>query len=167
MELQLGECMNANEITTETLRLTICRWFNRRPTTKWSDKEMAKLKAVSKLGTHPDDMKALDAYYTSKNQFLRKDVETLLNNWNGEIDRAKNAAAPVQTTAQRPQREPTVHELKTVLDAKIELRKGLRERFSTEGPLGREWHRPEKREEAVALTKEIKELQQRIANKTN
>lgn len=168
MELELGEPMNSNELNTEQLRLTICRWFNRRPTTKWTPKELAKLKMVAKLGTHPDDLASLDSYYSSPNQFKRKDVETLLNNWNGEIDRAKANAAPIQTASNsRPQREPTIHELKTVLDAKIALRNGLRERFSIEGPLGREWQRPEKRQEAVELTKEIKSLQERIAKQTN
>lgn len=68
----------------------IASWFGRRPTTRWSEKE---LKAWGKIPKpiDPDDWKAIRWYYTQSGcSYLRKDLVTLLNNWTGEIDRAKN-----------------------------------------------------------------------------
>jgi hypothetical protein len=74
------------------LQLRIGSWFNRRPTTAWDDAEM---KAFRKLGaTDPEDLKKLEEYYLAKmpddKDFRRHDLITLLNNWNGELDRARN-----------------------------------------------------------------------------
>lgn len=72
----------------ESLRIRVCKMMGRRDSTKWSDRELAKLKEVLQSGTSEQDMETLEAYYQSGSQFLRRDVLTLLNNWNGEIDRA-------------------------------------------------------------------------------
>ena len=59
------------------------------PTTAWSDKER---KAWAKIAKpiEPDDWKAVRWFYTQSGcQYLRRDLLTLLNNWSGEIDRAK------------------------------------------------------------------------------
>lgn len=62
------------------------------PTTEWSKKEKtAWLPHQTLQDFTGDDYKALKWYYTeSACQYLRKDLGTLLNNWQGEIDRAKN-----------------------------------------------------------------------------
>jgi hypothetical protein len=73
----------------ETLRVRIGSWFKRRPTTKWSDREIRALKAVLKLNTSAEDIDALERWYLSGDKYLRKDPITLLNNWNGEIDKAR------------------------------------------------------------------------------
>lgn len=65
-------------------------WFNRRPTTPWSEKA---LKAWAKVPKpiDPDDWQALRWFYTQSGcGYLRRDLLTLLNNWSEEIDRAKN-----------------------------------------------------------------------------
>ena len=80
----------------ETLKIRIGSWFGRRPTTNWSEKETKALKAVIALRTPPEDIDALDIRYKSGNEYLRRDILTLLNNWNTEIDRAKKPAT--QTT---------------------------------------------------------------------
>jgi len=71
-------------------QIEIGSWLNRRSTTPWNDKER---KAWAKI-TKPfdsDDWAALRWYYTESGcGYLRRDLFTLLNNWNGEIDRAKN-----------------------------------------------------------------------------
>lgn len=65
-------------------------WFNRRPTTPWSEKELKAWAKVTKP-IDPDDWQALRWFYTQSGcQYLRRDILTLLNNWTGEIDRAKN-----------------------------------------------------------------------------
>jgi hypothetical protein len=71
-------------------QIEIGSWFNRRPTTPWSEKE---LKAWAKISKPIDseDWQALRWFYTQSGcQYLRRDILTLLNNWTGEIDRAKN-----------------------------------------------------------------------------
>lgn len=68
----------------------VASWFGRRSTTAWSDKER---KAWAKIAKpiEPDDWKAVRWFYTQSGcQYLRRDLLTLLNNWSGEIDRAKN-----------------------------------------------------------------------------
>jgi len=71
-------------------QIEIGSWFNRRPTTHWSEKELKAWKSISKP-IDPEDWIALRWFYTqSECPYLRKDLLTLLNNWTGEIDRAKN-----------------------------------------------------------------------------
>lgn len=69
--------------------LIIESWFNRRESTQWSAKE---LKALPKE-IHPDDLKVLDKYYKypflPDKDYRRRDLQTLLSNWLGEVDRAR------------------------------------------------------------------------------
>jgi uncharacterized protein YdaU (DUF1376 family) len=74
----------------EQLRARIGGWFNRRESTVWTSKEIKALKAVLTLKTPPEDIDALETRYLSGNPYLRRDILTLLNNWNTEIDRAKS-----------------------------------------------------------------------------
>lgn len=73
------------------LALKICSWFNRRETTVWADKEVRAYKKI--LKTSDEDVALLNSYYTAEikrdEDYRRHDVVTLLNNWPGEIDRAK------------------------------------------------------------------------------
>ena len=73
----------------EELKARIGGWFKRRESTVWSPKEIKALKAVLALKTPPDDIDALENRYLSGHPYLRRDILTLLNNWNTEIDRAK------------------------------------------------------------------------------
>jgi hypothetical protein len=66
------------------------RLFNRRPTKQWDAKETKALPVI--LDTTEEEWICLEAYYRHPftNDFnpRRRDLITLLNNWNGEIDRA-------------------------------------------------------------------------------
>lgn len=74
----------------ETLRIRIGSWFRRRPDSKWSPREIKALKFVLTLNTPESDLSILEERYTDKSvKYLRQDPLTLLNNFNGEIDRAK------------------------------------------------------------------------------
>ena len=86
----------------ENLKLRIGSWFSRRASTIWSDKETKALKAVIALQTPPEDIDALEIRYKSGNQYLRRDIITLLNNWNTEIDRAKQPTAQISLTHGQP-----------------------------------------------------------------
>jgi hypothetical protein len=76
----------------EKLRLRICGWFKRRFTTAWTEKERASLRAVAKLAPTEADLILLDGWFADRETWHRKDVQTLLNNWNAEIDRARDWA---------------------------------------------------------------------------
>lgn len=68
------------------LALNAC--FNRRETTQWSTKELREYKRSAKIADG-EDFGLLVRYYKSGFQYLRKDLFTLLHNWNGELDRAR------------------------------------------------------------------------------
>ena len=74
----------------DSLRSRINKWFSRRENTEWTEKELKALKPIVKLKTPESDLQLLDARYESKNKYRRKDILTLLNNWNTEIDRCKS-----------------------------------------------------------------------------
>lgn len=66
-------------------------WFGRRATTMWSTQEAAKLKEVD---PQPDELEIIGAYYASTHPeirpYRRQSVETLLNNWTKDLDKARN-----------------------------------------------------------------------------
>lgn len=86
----------------DSFKARIGSWFSRRTSTIWSDKETKALKAVMALQTSPEDIDALEARYKSGNPYLRRDIITLLNNWNTEIDRAKQPTAQPSLTHGQP-----------------------------------------------------------------
>lgn len=70
-------------------QLIVTGWFHRRPTTPWSVKELKAWNAIPQELVS-DGVEALHAAYSlpnSDNHRVRKDLLTLLNNWQGEIDR--------------------------------------------------------------------------------
>lgn len=71
-------------------QIEVASWFNRRPTTVWSPQEQRKWKEVAaSFKFEGDEWEALRWYYAKSGcPYLRKDLVTLLNNWNGEVDRA-------------------------------------------------------------------------------
>lgn len=72
-------------------QVEVASWFNRRATTEWSGQEKRKWREIiASFRFEGDEWNALKWYYTESGcPYLRKDLLTLLNNWNGEIDRAK------------------------------------------------------------------------------
>lgn len=82
---------HASELSDEleAFRLRIGSWFKRRPETRWSDKEIKLLKEAFDSGFTVEELDLLEQFYKSDSQYKRRDIKTLLNNWNTEIDRAK------------------------------------------------------------------------------
>lgn len=64
--------------------------FKRRTTTLWSKGERRVLQEVIKAKPTQEEIDLLLFYYASDDPYRRKDIQTLLNNWNGEVDRARN-----------------------------------------------------------------------------
>jgi hypothetical protein len=73
------------------LMIRIGAFLSRRETTKWSIKEHDALKALGDLEEAEIDV--LEDYYRAElpkdSDYRRRDVITLLNNWTGELDRAR------------------------------------------------------------------------------
>jgi hypothetical protein len=84
-----GQAMPGGPDPSEAMKFRICGWFQRRLTTVWDRKELVKLKEVAALGTPEEDLKLLDIWFAASDTYHRRDVLTLLNNWNSEIDRAR------------------------------------------------------------------------------
>ena len=67
-------------------------WFERKPATLWSVYEFEALTALGQISD--EDMAPLENYYVNfvvekDNDRRRRDVATLLNNWQSELDRAR------------------------------------------------------------------------------
>jgi hypothetical protein len=82
------------ELSTEleAFRLRVGALIKRRPTTQWSTKEIKALKEIFDFNTPEEDLVALEARYQSDDKYLRRELMTLLNNWNGEIDKSRSTS---------------------------------------------------------------------------
>lgn len=88
-------------------------WFRRKPTTRWSAKEVKAFKAICDHDGFPPEIHVVRAWYTAKinekdADFRRRDLLTLLNNWTGEIDRAKQFITTRRYTEPTFAREVTI-----------------------------------------------------------
>ncbi|MEM6911077.1 MAG: hypothetical protein AAF555_05785 [Verrucomicrobiota bacterium] len=69
------------------------RW-NRRESTEWSAKELKAWRAVQKRADFVRELALVVRYYRAaipaEEDIRRRDLQTLLNNWSGEVDRASS-----------------------------------------------------------------------------
>ena len=90
-ETELPLAIEKNVPTTRTAQ-RIATLFNRRLTTPWS---VSEIKAFRALGVIEDsDLETVEKYYAAErakgdNGFHRRALETFLNNWRGELDKAR------------------------------------------------------------------------------
>jgi uncharacterized protein YdaU (DUF1376 family) len=78
----------------EAFRLRVGAIVRRRPTTPWSTKEIKALKEVFEFNTPEEDILLVEARYKSNDPYLRRELITLLNNWNGEVDKVRSGLLP-------------------------------------------------------------------------
>jgi len=78
----------------EAFRLRVGAMVRRRPTTPWSTKEIKALKEVFEFNTPEEDILLVEARYKSDDKYLRRELMTLLNNWNGEVDKVRSGLLP-------------------------------------------------------------------------
>jgi hypothetical protein len=78
----------------EAFRLRIGAIVRRRHDTPWNTKEMKALKEVFKLNTPEEDIQLVEARYKTNDPYLRRELYTLLNNWNGEVDKVRSGLMP-------------------------------------------------------------------------
>lgn len=73
------------------LQIRVGKLLGRRETTKWSDKEIAALDAIGE--PVEEDLELLEIFYNAvidpEQDHRRTALLTLLNNWNGEVDKAR------------------------------------------------------------------------------
>jgi len=88
----------------EEMKLRIGKLFSRRPSTEWSEKEISKLRKILKRQDADNELLEIEALYNSPWPYKRKALETFLNNWTSELDRARDPknhyAPPEKTTSQ-------------------------------------------------------------------
>lgn len=74
------------------LQKRLAKLVRRRESTRWSEREMQALKTLGVPAE--EDLQALEAYYSvtapEDRRYLRRDLLTILNNFPGEVDRARN-----------------------------------------------------------------------------
>ncbi len=90
------------------LKLRLGRMFRRRDVTPWNFKEESAFKAL--LPIDGEEIDAVEAYYSEvipkEKDYRRRDLVTLLNNWSGEVDRARGRKPAKQaSTTNKPQPE--------------------------------------------------------------
>lgn len=87
VERGAGERPKKDNLPTSERAKRLAAMFGRRLTTEWSDKEIAAFKKIAK---QPDeDFDLVEALYQSDYEFLRHDLQTFLNNFTGEVDKAR------------------------------------------------------------------------------
>jgi len=76
----------------EDLKIRINKIYRRKETTLWNEKETKKLKDVAKRPDAIAELTEIETLYLSSGwkKFKRRDVQTFLNNWTTELDRARN-----------------------------------------------------------------------------
>ncbi len=97
--------------TTESAK-RLATLMNRRPTTPWSDREIRRYKELVKAKCFEtfDDLDLIERYYVSQrrkdNGIHRRDLLTLLNNYTGELDRARAWDEEMRERLKRKVRRP-------------------------------------------------------------
>jgi hypothetical protein len=83
---------NGNGWHPSDLQLWCNSLFRRRPDTHWTAKELKALKAIGDIP--PSDRSTILRYYSAsiphEKDYRRRDLSTFLNNFPGELDRARN-----------------------------------------------------------------------------
>jgi len=87
---------NNNNIPQSETAKRLAALFHRRETTPWSEKEIDAFKALGKI--EEEDLNLLERYFATRDPYLRKDLGTLLNNFAGELDRARAKLPRIRTT---------------------------------------------------------------------
>jgi len=90
----VNESVTESAQAREELRERVSIMFGRKLGSAWSRAEMIALQAVESLGTSESDLVALSRYYRTKlipadKDYRRRTVGALLENWQGELDRAR------------------------------------------------------------------------------
>ena len=78
------------DVKKDALKIRVGAIFNRKPETKWGEKENSKFNELFKRNEFEKELVELEAFYKSEYEYKRHDLITFLNNWCGELDKSKN-----------------------------------------------------------------------------
>lgn len=114
----------SSNLPTSEPAIRISNLFSRRLTTAWSHKEIQTFKAIGKIES--DDLSLIEAYYAAERArgddgCHRRDLQTFLNNFNGELDRARGwklKTAPKNSSVTKPAMPDYPDGFKDFMDAK-------------------------------------------------
>lgn len=68
--------------------ILVGKWFQRKESTLWTVSEAKSLQTLNPL---IEEVELMGAWRETKNEYHRRDLQTLLNNWSTELDRARQA----------------------------------------------------------------------------
>lgn len=77
-------------IYMEALVNRLCSLYKRRLTTPWDAKELSKASDILKREEWQTELADIEKLYSNGYKYRRQNIITLLNNWSGELDRARN-----------------------------------------------------------------------------
>lgn len=93
----------------ENIKKGVSLLFHRRDSTKWTDKENTQLNAICKRPDVVQEFDEIKKLYESGFKYRRQDVITFLNNWAGELDKARNYKPEVLASKyDPPEFQPTI-----------------------------------------------------------
>ena len=94
-----------NESKTDQKRIRVLRtnpkmeflgkWFGRKPETLWS---VSEAKALRDLSPPKEEIELINKYRSIESDIHRTSIQTLLNNWHTELDRARTAIMQAEKT---------------------------------------------------------------------
>ena len=98
----------ASKLPTTPEAKRIHALFNRKETTAWSDKEIKVFKSLQPM--NPEDLTLIERYYKAERAkpegCHRRDLATFLNNYQGEVDRARLAMPQFKADEQKHGEKP-------------------------------------------------------------
>lgn len=95
-----GTCTSAPPAWSPTVeQVTVGQFFKRKPATPWTAKEIKAWSAIPSE-TRAEGIAILAAPYLAEEKYCRKDLQTLLNNWQGEIDRWRSYKPALRSDVQ-------------------------------------------------------------------
>lgn len=159
----------AHRSSPTPLQVRIGGWFGRKEDTAWSSKELKALKIIESSNPDHAAVGLLESYYQASFpkdcDYRRRDILTLLNNWNGEMDRSRKWKESIMDVPIDAKPVHSVFNLKTIMEAKQKRADALKHQHASEDPFGTlDWSNEKSKAEYYALRKEIKAVQSQIAS---
>ena len=93
--------MNNETPELQQFRFQVCAMKGRHKSAKWSEDEMRLLRSVFETGPTQEDILLLQRFYASLTPNGRRDMKSILTQWNSTLDHAKTLTLPPLSTSKR------------------------------------------------------------------
>lgn len=142
----------------EQMKIRLSWMFNREPNAPWGNDEEHYLVDVCKRPTALAELDMIEPYFKSAERKYRpQTLSRLLQDWTGCLDKSRNG-----TSAPAKKADPTIYEIKTVIEAKQAEAIDLREQWANEDAFGYNWSNPEAKAKYRKLMLEVKDLRSKL-----